>query len=78
MQLKQLCEIKSGKCNKKRRIFHRGPEKEAYYNLIQEMCLQDREKHFNFIRMLKELFEILLVKVDLILLKSVKPEILYV
>lgn len=74
MQLKQLCEIKSGKCNKKRRIFHRGPEKEAYYNLIQEMCLQDREK----IRMLKELFEILLVKVDLILLKSVKPEILYV
>lgn len=51
--------------NEKRRIWiteilHRRPEQRAYYNFIQEMHLQDREKLFNYMRMAKELFDILI------------------
>ena len=35
----------------------------AFHNLIKEMRLSDPEKHFNFFRMTRETFDVLLEKV---------------
>lgn len=68
-----MCENKFAKFKKKEnnektadmdyRVSNEDQNKERYINFFREMRLQDREKHFNYMKMSKKLFNILLSKV---------------
>ena len=47
-----------------RKIFARRRKQGEYHNLLQEMRLSDQESHFKYIRMTKESFDFLGLKVN--------------
>ena len=54
---------KSLRCSWVRPILHKRWQQGEYNNLSQEMRFSDRENHFSFLRMSKEMFDLRLKKV---------------